>query len=92
MYSPALSLDLRLRVNGEQKQSSNTSNMIFGVANLIAFLTQGITLLPGDLIATGTPFGVGLGLRPPVYMKDGDICEAEIDGIGTLRNKIVAVK
>ncbi len=84
-------LDLRLRVNGVQKQSSNTSNMIFGVANLISFLSQGCTLLPGDLIATGTPFGVGLGMKPPVYMKDGDICEAEIDGIGTLRNRIVAV-
>ena len=81
-------LDLRLFVNAEKKQESNTSNMIFGVAHLIAFLSRGITLLPGDLIATGTPFGVGLGLKPPVYMKDGDECVAEVDGIGTLRNRM----
>jgi len=85
-------LDLRLRVNGVRKQGSNTSNMIFGVAQLIAFLSRGVTLLPGDLIATGTPFGVGLGMKPPVYLRDGDVCEAEIDGIGALRNRIVAVK
>ena len=81
-------LDLCLRVNGVEKQRSNTSNMVFGVANLIAFLSQGITLLPGDLIATGTPFGVGLGMKPPVYLDDGDVCEAEVDGIGVIRNKI----
>ena len=84
-------LDLSLRVNGEEKQRSNTSNMIFDVANLIAFLSQGITLLPGDLIATGTPFGVGLGMKPPVYLKDGDVCEAEVQAIGTIRNRIRAV-
>jgi 2-keto-4-pentenoate hydratase/2-oxohepta-3-ene-1,7-dioic acid hydratase in catechol pathway len=84
-------LDLNLRVNGEEKQRSNTTNMIFGVANLIAFLSQGITLLPGDLIATGTPFGVGLGMKPPVYLNDGDVCEAEVEGIGTIRNRIRAV-
>ena len=84
-------LDLNLRVNGEEKQRSNTTNMVFGVANLIAFLSQGITLLPGDLIATGTPFGVGLGMKPPVYLNDGDICEAEVERIGTIRNRIRAV-
>ena len=84
-------LDLNLRVNGEEKQRSNTTNMIFGVANLIAFLSQGITLLPGDLIATGTPFGVGLGMKPPVYLNDGDVCEAEVEGIGVIRNRIRAV-
>ena len=84
-------LDLSLRVNGEEKQRSNTSNMIFGVANLISFLSQGVTLLPGDLIATGTPFGVGLGMKPPVYLKDGDVCEAEVQAIGTIRNRIRAV-
>jgi len=84
-------LDLNLRVNGEEKQRSNTSNMVFGVANLIAFLSQGITLLPGDLIATGTPFGVGLGMKPPVYLNDGDVCEAEVQGIGIIRNCIRAV-
>ena len=65
--------------------------MVFGVANLIAFLSQGITLLPGDLIATGTPFGVGLGMKPPVYLNDGDICEAEVAGIGVIRNRIRAI-
>jgi len=84
-------LDLKLRVNGEEKQRSNTTNMVFGVANLIAFLSQGITLLPGDLIATGTPFGVGLGMKPPVYLNDGDVCEAEVEGIGIIRNRIRAV-
>lgn len=84
-------LDLCLRVNGEEKQRSNTTNMIFGVAHLIAFLSRGITLLPGDLIATGTPFGVGLGMKPPVYLNDGDICEAEVQGIGIIRNRIRAV-
>jgi len=84
-------LDLKLRVNGEEKQRSNTINMVFGVANLITFLSQGITLLPGDLIATGTPFGVGLGMKPPVYLNDGDVCEAEVEGIGIIRNRIRAV-
>jgi len=84
-------LDLRLRVNGEQKQSSNTSNMIFGVASLIAYLSHGLTLLPGDLIATGTPFGVGLGMKPPVYLKDGDVVEAEVGRIGTIRNRVRAI-
>ena len=84
-------LDLNLRVNGEEKQRSNTTNMVFGVANLIAFLSQGITLLPGDLIATGTPFGTGLGMKPPVYLNDGDVCEAEVQGIGVIRNRIRAV-
>jgi 2-keto-4-pentenoate hydratase/2-oxohepta-3-ene-1,7-dioic acid hydratase in catechol pathway len=84
-------LDLCLRVNGEEKQRSNTANMIFGVAHLIAFLSRGITLLPGDLIATGTPFGVGLGMKPPVYLNDGDVCEAEVQGIGIIRNRIRAV-
>ena len=85
-------LDLRLSVNGVEKQRSNTKNMIFGVAGLIAYLTRGITLLPGDLIATGTPFGVGLGMKPPVYLKDGDVCEVEIEKIGTIRNRMRALR
>jgi len=79
-------LDLRLSVNGGQRQSSNTGDMIFGVAHLVSFLSQVMTLAPGDLIATGTPFGVALGMKPPVWLKDGDVCEAEIDGIGAIRN------
>jgi len=79
-------LDLRLSVNGTQRQSSNTKNMIFGVAHLVSFLSQVMTLEPGDLIATGTPFGVALGMKPPVWLENGDVCEAEIDGIGRIRN------
>lgn len=79
-------LDMRLLVNGEPRQTSNTGNMIFGVANLVSYLSQVMTLEPGDLIATGTPFGVALGMKPPVWLKDGDVCEAEIDGIGAIRN------
>lgn len=81
-------LDLRLSVNGEQRQRSNTANMIFGVAHLVSFLSQVMTLAPGDLIATGTPFGVVLGMKPQVWLKDGDVCEAEIDGIGAIRNRM----
>lgn len=81
-------IDLRLRLNGEIRQESNTRNMIFSVANLVSYLSQYMTLIPGDLIATGTPPGVGMGMDPKSYMTDGDICETEIDGIGTLRNKM----
>ncbi|MEK9929725.1 MAG: fumarylacetoacetate hydrolase family protein [Rhodospirillaceae bacterium] len=81
-------IDLRLRLNGEIRQESNTRNMIFSVAYLVSYLSQYMTLIPGDLIATGTPPGVGMGMDPKSYMTDGDICETEIDGIGTLRNKM----
>ncbi len=79
-------LDIGLAVNGDQRQKSNTSNMVFGVAELIAFLSRTITLLPGDLIATGTPPGVALGMKPPVWLKDGDVCEVTIEKIGSIRN------
>ena len=81
-------VDVRLRLNGEIRQESNTRNMIFSVAYLVSYLSQYMTLIPGDLIATGTPPGVGMGMDPKSYMTDGDICETEIDGIGTLRNKM----
>ena len=81
-------IDVRLRLNGEIRQKSNTRNMIFSVAYLVSYLSQYMTLIPGDLIATGTPPGVGMGMDPKSYMTDGDICETEIDGIGTLRNKM----
>jgi 2-keto-4-pentenoate hydratase/2-oxohepta-3-ene-1,7-dioic acid hydratase in catechol pathway len=83
-------LDIGLAVNGEQRQQSNTSNMVFGVAELIAFLSRTITLLPGDLIATGTPPGVALGMKPPVWLKDGDVCEVTIEKIGSIRNTMRA--
>lgn len=83
-------LDLTLSVNGDLRQTSNTSNLIFRIPALIAYLSKGITLLPGDLIATGTPFGVALGMKEPVWLKDGDVCEARVDGIGVIRNTMRA--
>ncbi len=85
-------IDVRLRLNGETRQESNTKNMIFSVAYLISYLSQHITQAPGALIATGPPPGVGMGMTPKGYMTDGDICETEIDGIGTLRNKMKIIK
>ncbi|MFN8533464.1 MAG: fumarylacetoacetate hydrolase family protein [Dehalococcoidia bacterium] len=84
-------VELRLRVNGEECQHANTKDMIFSVAVAIADLSRGITLLPGDVIATGTPAGVGMGRRPQVWLQHGDIVEAEIPLIGTLRSRIVLV-
>jgi 2-keto-4-pentenoate hydratase/2-oxohepta-3-ene-1,7-dioic acid hydratase in catechol pathway len=83
-------LRLRMRVNGEVRQDASTSNMVFTVAQLISVLSAGMTIEPGDLLATGTPEGVGMGRTPPLWLKPGDVVEAEIDGIGTLRNRIVA--
>lgn len=82
-------LRIMCRVNGETLQDSNTSEMIFGVAYLISYISQYMTLEPGDIIATGTPFGVGFSRTPPIYLKDGDVCEIEIEGIGTLTNPVV---
>ena len=79
-----------LKVNGEQRQSSNTSDMLFSVPQIIASLSRGLTLEPGDVIATGTPAGVAGGMTPPGWLQVGDLVEAEIEGIGVLRNPIVA--
>jgi len=84
-------LSIKLLLNGEVMQNSNTDQMIFGVAELIEFLSRHITLEPGDVVATGTPPGVGFARKPPVYLKDGDIVEVVIDGLGTLRNPIARV-
>jgi 2-keto-4-pentenoate hydratase/2-oxohepta-3-ene-1,7-dioic acid hydratase in catechol pathway len=81
-------LGIRLRVNGKIMQDSNTSDQIFKIQEVIETLSHGITLEPGDIIATGTPAGVGAGLRPPLFLKDGDVMEAEVDGIGILRNTV----
>jgi 2-keto-4-pentenoate hydratase/2-oxohepta-3-ene-1,7-dioic acid hydratase in catechol pathway len=81
-------LDITLRVNGETKQQSNTSHMIFSVARLIAEWSAGMTLYPGDILLTGTPSGVGIGRTPPEFLKPGDLVEAEIAGIGVLRNVV----
>jgi len=82
-------LNLRCRVNGELKQDSNTRHMIFDVATIISVLSRGMTLEPGDIIATGTPSGVGFARQPPEYLRAGDVVECEIDGIGRLRNRLV---
>ena len=82
-------LGIRMRVNGAVVQSSNTSNLIFGVPALIAFLSAAITLDPGDIIATGTPGGVGVFRDPPVFLKAGDVMEVDIEGLGVLRNRVV---
>jgi len=81
-------LTIRTWVNGELRQESNTANMISGVAQLVSFISHGITLLPGDIIASGTPSGVGHYRQPPVYLKPGDVVEVEVEGLGRLRNPI----
>jgi acylpyruvate hydrolase len=84
----AKGLHIESRLNGKVLQSDNTANMIFPVAETIADLTQGITLEPGDLVVTGTPSGVGHARKPPLWMRAGDVCEIEIEGVGVLRNPI----
>ncbi len=82
-------LGMWLKVNGQVRQKSSTANMIFGVPFLVSYLSQFMTLLPGDVISTGTPAGVGLGMRPPVYLKEGDVVELGIAGLGEQRQKVV---
>jgi 2,4-diketo-3-deoxy-L-fuconate hydrolase len=82
------SLEVRFRRNGVEKQHSRTSSMIFSIARLIAELCNGMTLLPGDVIATGTPEGVGFARNPPEFLSDGDVMEVEIERIGILRNVV----
>jgi len=82
-------LAIRTRVNGQLMQESNTRDMIFHVAELIEFLSGSTTLEPGTLILTGTPEGVGMGRKPPLYLKAGDVVECEIEGIGILRNPVI---
>jgi 2-keto-4-pentenoate hydratase/2-oxohepta-3-ene-1,7-dioic acid hydratase in catechol pathway len=83
-------LSIRLRVNGKTMQDGSTSQMIFPVAALISIISSFMTLEPGDIISTGTPSGVGHGRKPPIYLRAGDVVEAEIEGIGALRNPVVA--
>jgi 2-keto-4-pentenoate hydratase/2-oxohepta-3-ene-1,7-dioic acid hydratase in catechol pathway len=82
-------LAIRTRVNGVTMQESNTRDMIFPIAEIIEFLSGSTTLEPGTLILTGTPEGVGMGRKPPLYLKAGDVVEVEIEGIGILRNPVV---
>lgn len=83
------SLALNSHVNGVPKQSSNTRHMLFPIAEIIHVLSRGMTLEPGDIIATGTPSGVGFARNPPEFLQHGDIVECEVDGIGRLRNRVV---
>ncbi|MFY0254352.1 fumarylacetoacetate hydrolase family protein [Chitinophaga sp. 30R24] len=85
-------LRLWLTVNGKTMQDGNTSNFIFNVPFVVAYLSQFMTLLPGDVISTGTPAGVGLGMNPQVYLKPGDVIELGIDGLGTSKQTAVAYK
>lgn len=83
-------LAVRSRVNGQTRQDSNTSDMIFDIATIVSVLSEGFTLLPGDLITTGTPEGVGFAMDPPRFLQAGDVVECEIERIGVLRNRVVA--
>ncbi|HJZ55216.1 MAG TPA: fumarylacetoacetate hydrolase family protein [Gemmataceae bacterium] len=83
-------LQVQLRLNGQTMQNSNTKEFIFGVPHLLWFLSQVVTLEPGDLIFTGTPPGVGIARKPPVLLKPGDVAEVEVEGIGVLKNPVVA--
>lgn len=84
--------DLRVitQVNGRTVQEGHTSQMIFGVAALVSFLSRLMTLEPGDVIATGTPSGVGMAMDPPLFLKVGDVCRVEIPGIGVIENRVAA--
>jgi 2-keto-4-pentenoate hydratase/2-oxohepta-3-ene-1,7-dioic acid hydratase in catechol pathway len=83
-------LDMKLEVNGKTMQSGNTRTMVFNVAKLISHVSQYMTLLPGDIIATGTPPGVGLGMKPPLFLKPGDVMRLTIAGLGEQKQRVVA--
>jgi len=82
-------LSIKCRVNGETLQNSNTRNLIFNAAALVSHISQTMTLEPGDVISTGTPSGVGYVRKPPIFLKQGDVVEIEVEGIGVLRNPVV---
>ncbi|MGE4276673.1 MAG: fumarylacetoacetate hydrolase family protein [Lawsonibacter sp.] len=82
-------LQIRLSVNGELRQNGNTRDMIFGIPEIVSELTQGVTLPAGTIIATGSPTGIGFGMDPPVFLKDGDVMTCWIEGIGTLTNTVL---
>ena len=85
-------LNLWLKVNGEEMQNSNTSDFIFNIEEVVSYISQFMSLQPGDIISTGTPFGVGLGLNPPKYLKEGDIVELGIEGLGISKQTCIAYK
>ena len=86
------SLRLWLKLNGKIMQDSNTANLVFKIPFLISYTSQFMTLLPGDIISTGTPAGVGLGMNPPLYLKPGDEVELGIDGLGVARQQVISWK
>jgi 2-keto-4-pentenoate hydratase/2-oxohepta-3-ene-1,7-dioic acid hydratase in catechol pathway len=86
------SVNLWLKVNGETKQNGNTADMIFDVPTLVSYVSRFMTLLPGDVISTGTPAGVGLGHKPPLYLRAGDVVEYGVDGLGQARQRILAAE
>jgi 2-keto-4-pentenoate hydratase/2-oxohepta-3-ene-1,7-dioic acid hydratase in catechol pathway len=83
-------LDMWLKVNGTMRQKGNTGNMIFDIPTIVSYVSQFMTLLPGDVISTGTPAGVGMGMKPPTYLAAGDLVELGIQGLGESRQKVVA--
>lgn len=83
-------LRLWLTVNGQMMQDGNTDDLIFNIPQMLSYISRFMTLLPGDIVSTGTPAGVGLGFNPPVYLKPGDVVELGIDGLGTSKQKVVA--
>ena len=85
----ARGLNLRTRLSGRELQNANTRDMIFDVPTLVAVCSEAMTLHPGDIIISGTPSGVGFARKPPIFMKPGDVCEVEVEGIGVLRNRVV---
>ena len=82
-------LDVWLDLNGQRMQTGSTKTMIFGAAHLVSYISRFMTLLPGDIITTGTPPGVGLGMKPPVYLKPGDVMTLGIDRLGEQRQVVV---
>ncbi len=89
MFAFPPALPIRCHVNGELRQDSDTAHLITGIDEIIAMLSQGMTLKAGTIIATGTPAGVGMGMTPPVFLKAGDVIECEIEGIGVLKDTVV---
>jgi 2-keto-4-pentenoate hydratase/2-oxohepta-3-ene-1,7-dioic acid hydratase in catechol pathway len=83
-------LDLWLKLNGETVQHSSTSDMIFGVAEIIAYMSRFMRLVPGDIITTGTPAGVGMGMKPQRFLAPGDVMELSVEGLGVQKQKAVA--
>jgi 2-keto-4-pentenoate hydratase/2-oxohepta-3-ene-1,7-dioic acid hydratase in catechol pathway len=83
-------LPMWLKVNGTMRQNGSTATMVYGVAHLVSYLSQFMSLMPGDIISTGTPPGVGMGMKPPTYLRAGDVIELGIAGLGTQRQSCVA--